>query len=131
MSRAVRALVLSLGIGAGTLGAIGAMASATAPSPPPTTTGTPATADTAAPPTTVVPPPGARGNALQGATAKPRHETWTARRLATITALAIVVLASSGYAYGRMRSVPPRHPDLERSPDDYDGAGHPPIGAAR
>jgi hypothetical protein len=82
-------------------------------------------------PAPAVPPAGARGNALQGATAKPRHETWTARRLATITAFAIVVLASSGYAYGRLRSAPPRHPDLAPSPDDDDGAGRPHLRPAR
>jgi hypothetical protein len=137
MSRAARALILSLGIGAGAaIGATGA--SATTPSAPPTTPPTTTIAPTttaptttAAPTTTVAAPPaGTRGNATQGSVAKPSDETWTARRIATLTGLAVIALAAAGYAYGRLRSAPPRHPDLEREPDDLDGAGHPHIGAA-
>jgi hypothetical protein len=34
------------------------------------------------------------------------------------TALVIIALAAAGYVYGKVRSAPPRHPDLARQPDD-------------
>ena len=46
---------------------------------------------------------------------KPEAETWELRQVLTILGLAIVALAALGYAYGRIRSVGPRHPGLVRS----------------
>jgi hypothetical protein len=36
----------------------------------------------------------------------------------------VVALAALGYAYGKLRSAPPRHPDLARRPPDLDGVDH-------
>jgi len=125
MSRAPRALVLTLGIGLGAIGsALGAdvVGATTPPTPPPVATTVPAGA---APPTTVaLPAAGSRGGATEGSVAKPTHETWTPRRIATVTGLAVVALAALGYAYGKLRSAPPRHPDLARRPPDLDGVDH-------
>ena len=70
------------------------------------------------------PPAGTRGGAADGSVAKPRSETWSPRRIATMTALAVIALAAAGYAYGKLRSAPPRHPDLAPRPPDLDGADH-------
>ena len=126
MSRAPRALVLTLGIGLGTIGAtLGAdvAAATTPPTPPPVATTVPAAG--AAPPTTVaLPPAGSRGGATDGSVAKPKSETWTPRRIAMVTGLGVIALAALGYAYGKLRSAPPRHPDLARRPPDLDGVDH-------
>ena len=81
---------------------------------------------TGAAPTTaaVAPPAGTRGGAVDGSVAKPRSETWSPRRIATLTGLAIIALAAAGYAYGKLRSAPPRHPDLAPRPPDLDGVDH-------
>jgi len=123
MSRAPRAVIVTIGIGLAAV-AVGATASATTPPPPPPpAAGTTVPGAAGAPPTTaVVPPAGTRGDATEGSVAKPRHETWSPRRIATMTALAVVALAAMGYAYGKLRSAPPRHPDLVRRPPDLDGA---------
>lgn len=131
MLRATRALIVSIGLGAGALAAAASPAVASPPTPPPVDT-TPAAAATTSPgtgvpPTTVavvVPPPGTRGGAVDGSVAKPRPETWSPRRIATMTGLAVVALAAAGYAYGKLRSAPPRHPDLVRRPPDLDGVDH-------
>ena len=59
-----------------------------------------------------------------GSVAKPEHETWSPRRIAVTTLLAVIALAAAGYAYGKLRSAPPRHPDLVRRPPDLDGVDH-------
>ena len=69
-------------------------------------------------------PPGPGAGPTEGSVAKPTSETWTPRRIATITGLAVVALAALGYAYGKLRSAPPRHPDLARRPPDLDGVDH-------
>jgi hypothetical protein len=121
MSRAPRAVILSMGIGLATVGG-GAIASATTPpAPPPVPTTVPDAAIPAAT-TEVLPPPGTRGDATDGSVAKPQGETWSARRIATMTGLAVVALAAAGYAYGKLRSAPPRHPDLAPRPPHLDGA---------
>jgi hypothetical protein len=126
MSRAPRALVLTLGIGLGAIGSLlgaDAAGATTPPAPPPVATTVPAGG--AAPPTTVaLPPAGSRGGATEGSVAKPTSETWTPRRIAIITGLVVVALAALGYAYGKLRSAPPRHPDLARRPPDLDGVDH-------
>jgi hypothetical protein len=89
----------------------------------PTTTIAPdvTTTTTAAgiPTTTTAPVAVRRGGAEAGSIAKPEDEPWSARRLVTTTALCVVALASAGYAYGRIRSAPPRHPDLVHEPPEY------------
>lgn len=119
-----------LTVGIALVGAGSATAAATTPpSPPPVVATTlPATATTS--PTTAAPPPpaGSRGGATEGSVVKPSNDTWTPRRIATMTALAVVALAAAGYAYGKLRSAPPRHPDLEPRPPDLNGAD--PIEAA-
>jgi hypothetical protein len=64
--------------------------------------------------TTTVP----RGGAAEGSIAKPEAaEGWSIERIVTLTALGIVALAAAGYAFGRIRSSPPIHPDLMRNSD--------------
>ena len=129
MSRAPRAVILTVGIGLATLGGATTVA-ATPPTTPPAsppatpTTVTPAKATTPATTAAPVPPAGTRGGATDGSVAKPRRETWSPRRIATMTALAVIALAAAGYAYGKLRSAPPRHPDLARRPPDLDGIDH-------
>ena len=127
MSRAVRALLLGTGLAIGTLAAAsGTAASTVPPTPPPavTTTVAPVVSVVGAPPSTAapaVPPAGTRGGATQGSVAKPVRDPWSPRRIATMTALAVVALAAAGYAYGKLRSAPPRHPDLVRRRRDLEG----------
>jgi hypothetical protein len=106
--------MLTVGI---VLAGAGSAAATTPPTPPPV-------AATTLPATSVATPPpaGSRGGATEGSVVKPSDETWSPRRIATMTALAIVALAAAGYAYGKMRSAPPRHPDLAPRPPDLDGA---------
>jgi hypothetical protein len=125
MSRAARVLIVSLGIGVAALGPIRtASAGATAPPAPPTTTVAPS------PTTSMAVVVGTRGSAAAGSIAKPTTEAWSVERIAGLTALAVIALSAAGYAYGRLRSAPPRHPDLVRHPDDVDGIDHPQVGAA-
>ena len=108
--------MLTVGIA---LASAGSAAATTPPTPPPAAATTlPATSTSVATP----PPAGSRGGATEGSVVKPSDETWSPRRIATMTALAIVALAAAGYAYGKMRSAPPRHPDLTPRPPDLDGA---------
>jgi hypothetical protein len=53
-----------------------------------------------------------RGSALAGSVAKPQSEEWSVRRMVTLTVLGVVALVGAGFVYGRIRSTPPRHPDL-------------------
>jgi peptidoglycan/LPS O-acetylase OafA/YrhL len=118
MSRGCRVLILSVALGAASAGTFaGAVSAAAPPSTPPAVT------------TTTVAAAGARGGATAGV-AKPTNETWTLRRIVTLTALGIIALSAAGYAYGRLRSAPPRHPDLVRDPDEMDGLDNPHVGAA-
>ncbi len=81
---------------------------------PATTTTVAGAAVTTTVPATTVP----RGGAASGSVAKPEPaEGWSVQRLATLTLLGIVALAAAGYAFGRIRSTPPVHPDLARHPD--------------
>ncbi len=110
--------MLTVGIA---LASAGSAAATTPPTPPPaaaTTLPAPTTSTSVATP----PPAGSRGGATEGSVVKPSDETWSPRRIATLTALAIVALAAAGYAYGKLRSAPPRHPDLAPRPPDLDGA---------
>ena len=133
MSR-VRAALLSVGgtvaVAAGCL--LGATAAAA--TTPPTTA--PVTAEVAAPstvvaevvpttaaPATVAPPAGSRGGADAGSVVKPKHETWTVERIVVTTGLVVVGLAAIGYVYGRLRSMPPKHPDLIRRAEDLETTG--------
>jgi len=130
-------LILSVALGAASAGTFaGAVSAAAPPSTPPavTTTTVAAAAATTVPASdaatsTSVAPAGARGGATAGV-AKPTNETWTLRRIVTLTALGIIALSAAGYAYGRLRSAPPRHPDLVRDPDEMDGLDNPHVGAA-
>jgi len=127
MSRAPRALILTAGIGLATLGGATAGAATPPTSPPAAPPAAATTLPTSIPPASTaapVPPAGTRGGATEGSVAKPRRETWSPRRIATMTALAVIALAAAGYAYGKLRSAPPRHPDLARRPPDLDGADH-------
>ena len=58
-----------------------------------------------------------RGGTAAGSVAKPEDEQWSVRRMVTTTALCVLALAVVGYGYGRIRSTPPRHPDLVRTPE--------------
>ncbi len=124
---AVLAVLGLLGLLSGGSADMFAAAPPTAPpvAPPTTTPGVPATAVPAvAVPTTLpatattVPPAGTRGGSAAGGVAKPTHETWSPRRIAVTTILAVIALAAAGYVYGKFRSAPPRHPDLVRQPED-------------
>jgi hypothetical protein len=135
MSR-VRTLILGAGIGGTALGTLlgAGVADATTPSPtpppasavlvavPPATT-VPASiaVPTTAPAT--IPPAGSRGGVDEGSVVKPSHETWTVERILVTTALGIVALAAIGYVYGKLRSVPPKHPDLAHRPEDLEATG--------
>ena len=126
MSRALRALVVSAGISLATFGGAATASATTPPTPPPAppaATATTIVGGVAAAPTTaaVAPPAGTRGGAVDGSVAKPQSETWSPRRIATMTALVVIALAATGYAYGKLRSAPPRHPDLAPRPPDLDG----------
>jgi hypothetical protein len=46
---------------------------------------------------------------------KPEGDTWELRQVLTVLGLGIIALAALGYAYGRIRSIGPRHPGLARS----------------
>ena len=72
---------------------------------------------------TSLPAAGTRGGADEGSTVKPGHETWDVRRIVTTIAIVVVALAAIGYVYGKVRSAPPRHPDLERQPEDLEITG--------
>ena len=74
-------------------------------------------------PATVAPPAGSRGGADAGSVVKPKHETWTVERIVVTTALVVVGLAAIGYVYGRLRSMPPKHPDLTRRAEDLETTG--------
>jgi hypothetical protein len=131
MSRARAALILHAGIGVAALGTLlGASAVDAQTVPPPTAapvvvpaTAVPGAAVTAAPVATTVPPAGSRGGADEGSVVKPAHETWSVRRIVTTTALAVIALAAIGYVYGKLRSTPPKHPDLTRQPEDLETTG--------
>ncbi len=112
--------MLTVGIA---LASAGSAAATTPPTPPPAAASTvPATATSTS--VATPPPAGSRGGATEGSVVKPSDETWSPRRIATMTALAIVALAAAGYAYGKLRSAPPRHPDLTRRPPDLNGVDH-------
>ena len=126
MSRARAALILHAGIGVTALGTLLGTATVDAQSVPPPTVApvvVPATTVPAAPVATTVPPAGSRGGASEGSVVKPTHETWSVRRIVTTTALAIIALAAIGYVYGKVRSTPPKHPDLTRQPEDLEATG--------
>ena len=58
-----------------------------------------------------------RGGAEAGSIAKPEDEAWSVRRMVTTAAVCVAALAAAGFIYGRIRSTPPRHPDLVHEPD--------------
>ena len=110
-----RGRIVRLGVAALIGGAVGA-------EPPPPSTPPPAsvvdTVVTSSAPTTDAPPTAVRrGGTASGSIAKPEDEQWSVRRMVTTVGLCVVALAAAGYAYGRIRSTPPRHPGLVRSPD--------------
>jgi hypothetical protein len=128
MSRVRAALILHAGIGVTALGSLLGAAHADAQTVPPTPAPVVAPATTApgaavTPPPTTVPPAGSRGGADEGSVVKPKHEAWSTRRIITTTVLVIIALAAIGYVYGKVRSAPPRHPDLERQPEDLEISG--------
>ena len=130
MSRARAVLILHAGMGVTALGTLLGAAGANAQTVPPPTaapivvpgTTVPGAAATPAPAAvaTTVPPAGSRGGSIEGGVVKPTHETWSVRRIATTTALAVIALAAIGYVYGKVRSAPPKHPDLTRQPEDLE-----------
>jgi hypothetical protein len=106
---AALAFVVAAGMGTAS-GALGSSAPTTTVAAAPTTTVLGATTtSTTVLVTTTVP----RGGAAEGSTAKPEPaEGWSIERIVTLTALGIVALAAAGYAFGKIRSTPPIHPDL-------------------
>lgn len=50
----------------------------------------------------------ARAGTVAGSVDKGIDEQWSARRIAMITVATVVLLAISGFVYGRIRSTPPR-----------------------
>jgi hypothetical protein len=133
MSRVRAALLLVIGTLATALGCLLGVGSAAATTPPtaPPVSAVPVAAPAstvpgAALPTTVpatVPPAGSRGGADAGSVVKPKHETWSVQRIIITTALSIIALAAIGYVYGRLRSAPPKHPDLTRRAEDLETTG--------
>jgi hypothetical protein len=123
--------MLHVGIVLTFLGALLGAATADAQAPPPTpvSVGAPAsTVPTVTPPPatatpTTAPVAGSRGGADEGSAVKPSHETWDVRRIVITTALAVIALAAVGYVYGKIRSTPPKHPDLGRQPEDLEITG--------
>lgn len=126
-------VLLTIGVGIAAPGSGVAAATSPLPSPPQVvaTTVPPLGATTV--PGAVAPPPptsvagvalaGARGGADEGSVVKPSSSSWDLRRLATFGGLAVIALAAAGYAYGKLRSAPPRHPDLVAGSPDLDSAG--------
>ena len=129
MPRARAAVILATGLSIAVLGSIsdGVGAEPLAATPPtavgaaPPETTPPSIAATTVPvdPATTVATVTAvrRGGAAAGSVAKPEDEQWNVRRMVTTTALCVLALSVAGYGYGRIRSTPPRHPDLVRSPE--------------
>ncbi len=133
MSRARAALLLGAGIGGTALATLLGAGVVDATTPPITAPPVSAVALGATPGSTVpgvvvvattvpatVPPAGSRGGATEGSVVKPTHETWTVERIVVTTGLAVVALAALGYVYGKLRSVPPKHPDLGRRAEDLE-----------
>jgi hypothetical protein len=132
MSRARAALIVHAGIGVTALGTLLGAPAADARTVPPaaapiavaaTTVPGAAARPPAADPATTVPPAGSRGGASEGSVVKPTHEAWGVRRIVTTTVLAIIALAAIGYVYGKLRSAPPKHPDLTRQREDLEAMG--------
>jgi hypothetical protein len=134
MSRVRAALLLVVGALAVVLGVTLEASTASATTPP--TTAPVSAVLVAAPPSTVVaevvpttaavtvpPPAGSRGGVDAGSVVKPKHETWTVERIVVTTALVVVALAAIGYVYGRLRSLPPKHPDLAHRAEDLETTG--------
>ena len=63
------------------------------------------------------------GGADAGSVVKPRDEQWSAERIAITTGLVVIALAAIGYVFGKIRSVPPKHPDLVATRDDLELMG--------
>jgi hypothetical protein len=133
MSRARAALIVHAGVGVTAIGSLLGAAVADAQTVPPPTAPLVAPATTvpgavvtpppAAAVATTLPPAGSRGGTNEGSVVKPTHETWSVRRIVTTTALAVIALAAMGYVYGKVRSTPPRHPDLTGQPEDLEATG--------
>ena len=129
MSRARAVVVISAAMAAVVLGVLGERPAPRADATvAPTTTIAPAAASTTIDPaattttaavttTTTAAIPIRRGGAEAGSIAKPEDEAWSVRRMVTTAAVCIAALAAAGFIYGRIRSAPPRHPDLVHEPD--------------
>jgi len=129
MPRARAAVILATGLSIAVLGSISEGAGAEASGAAPPTSVATAPPGTTPPSSVVAASPGStpttvatitavrRGGAAAGSVAKPEDEQWSVRRMITTTALCVLALAVAGYGYGRIRSTPPRHPDLVRSPE--------------
>ena len=131
MSRARAVVVIAAAMAAVVLGMLGERPAPRADATvAPTTTIAPAAASTTIDPaattttasavtttTTTAAIPIRRGGAEAGSIAKPEDEAWSVRRMVTTTAVCIAALAAAGFIYGRVRSAPPRHPDLVHEPD--------------
>ena len=128
MPRARAAVILATGLSIAVLGSMsdGAGAGPLGATPPTSVVAPPTTPPAAVVPATVVGTPATtvapiaavrRGGAAAGSIAKPEDEQWSVRRMITTTALCVLALSVLGYGYGRVRSTPPRHPDLVRSPE--------------
>jgi hypothetical protein len=97
---------------------LGAAPPTTVAPTPTSTPGVVATSVPTSPTTTVATITGVRrGGAAAGSVAKPADEPWDIRQMIVTTALGVIALSVVGYGYGRVRSTPPRHPDLVRTPD--------------
>jgi hypothetical protein len=107
-------------------GAGAAVAQTTPPPASPTASPTTAAAVIAPPPAvaqTTIPPAGSRGGADEGSVVKPSDETWDVQRIVITTALVTIALAAAGYVYGKVRSTPPKHPDLTAQREDLERTG--------
>jgi len=86
-----------------------------------TTTTTTVPATNGSPPTTsdvvtnVVGPP--RVGTRNGVLTKPDHPGWSVQRMLATTGVAVGGLVVLGWVYGRIRSIPPRRPEMSVLPD--------------
>ena len=128
-SRARAVVVIAAAMAAVALGMLGERPAPRADAVAPTTTIAPTVTTTTIAPaattttagavttTTTAAIPIRRGGAEAGSIAKPEDEAWSVRQMVTTTAVCIAALAAAGFIYGRIRSAPPRHPDLVHEPD--------------
>ncbi|MET0143847.1 MAG: hypothetical protein ABW328_03550 [Ilumatobacteraceae bacterium] len=112
MARRARTAILVGGLSIVGLGVVPAGHLAAAVPPPSTAPVSVPSSTVVTVPTTVAGIVATRGGSAAGSVAKPNDAGWSVQQLATTTAIGVAVLAVLGFVYGRVRSAPPRHPDL-------------------